>query len=218
MSWGPTHLRSFGPLCWIMWRLRWDLREKRRPQPSTGHGHGRCGHRDIAVRLHTRQPTLQNITPSIFHWMCLLRLRCAPSRAPSASTVCWKWPRSCCGCSWRAAAGGRRRRSCCRARRSSSSSVSSSSSSSSSSNGSATLWGKAAARVCPSYRLLAGLNWLICVQLRAMELIVPLLGSGVTTDFCGTKQVRTCWKMRKTSGKQAWECKPTPKKQDFRFK
>lgn len=37
-----------------------------------------------------------------------------------------------------------------------------------------------------------------------MELIVRLLGSGVTTE-----QVRTCWKMRETSGKEAWECKPT---------
>lgn len=161
LSWGLTHLQSFSPLCWIMWRLRWDLREKRRPQPSTGHWQGRCGHRDIAVRFHTRQPTLLNITVSIFHWMCLLRLRCAPSHAPSASTACWRWPRSCCGCSWRAAAGGRRRHFCCRARRSSSSSVKSSSFSSSSSDGSTSLWGKGAARVCSPYRLLAGLNWLI---------------------------------------------------------
>lgn len=65
-SWLVTHLKSFGPLCWITWRLRWDLREKRRPQPSTGHWQGRCGHRDIAVRFHTRRPTLPNITPECF--------------------------------------------------------------------------------------------------------------------------------------------------------
>lgn len=164
MSWVLTHLKSFSPLCWIMWRLRWDLREKRRPQPSTGHWQGRCGHRDIAVRLHTRQPTLLNITLSIFHWMWLTAPVCTVSWSLSlhcllkvAPQLLWLQLKSC-------------------------------------NRGPPTplllprtpfivvvrelfflllllllllptvlrpYGEKGAARVCPSYRLLAGLNWLI---------------------------------------------------------
>lgn len=152
-----TYLNSFSPLCWNMWRLRWDFLEKRRPQPGVLHWHGRCGHLVIVLQLSHFQVLYVYFLKQLT-WCCLylivyfLPLRCAPSHAPSASTVWWKSLHSSCRCSWRAAAAGRRQSHRC-TRHSSFPFV----------NTFPTIMcnGKAAAFVCLSYSLLIALNWLI---------------------------------------------------------
>lgn len=91
-----THLNCLTPVCWRMWRLRWDFLENRRPQPAAGHWHGDCKRFKVKPGCHITDSQVAEGLPRS-------PLRCGRSRVPSASTVWWKWLRSLRKCSWTAA-------------------------------------------------------------------------------------------------------------------
>lgn len=86
------YLNSFTPLCWYLWRLRWDLRVNLRPQSGIGHTIGRCGQSHDAFTtssctnfLFSCMFKLFSLTAPVCTVSCSFSLLCLVNVAPQSS-------------------------------------------------------------------------------------------------------------------------------------